>query len=248
MIELAPIAGAQMQEFILMLGQIGAVAVLGAIGALTFRKSFRLSWFLVALGLYALYDLLLTRFFFTLPNFPPAADWNWLGKVMAIAAMLAIAALPAFGFRRCGLTLKQERGWPMALAVLALFCALFFYWAWSDGEGPANAETIAFQWTMPGLDEEIFYRGVLLLAMNEAFRARLPVLGAPIGYGGVLTSVLFGLAHGLSYEDGAFAFDAMIFAMTGVPSLVLLWLREKTGSVVMPIIAHNVANGAFTVL
>ena len=40
----------------------------------------------------------------------------------------------------------------------------------------------------------------------------------------------------------------MIFAMTGVPSLILLWLREQTGSVVMPILAHNVANGAFTVI
>lgn len=237
-----------MDEFTLVLGQIALIAAFGALGWLLFPKTFHPGWFLAALALYALYDLLLTRFFFEVPNFPPNADWNWLGKVMAISGMLAVASLPMFGFRRSGLTLRQERGSWMAALVLAAFSALFSYWAWSDGEGAANAETIAFQWTMPGLDEEIFYRGVLLLAMNEAFRAKLPVLGAPIGYGGLLTSVLFGLAHGLSYEDGAFAFDTMTFAMTGVPSLVLLWLREKTGSIVMPVIAHNVANGASTLI
>lgn len=44
---------------------------------------------------------------------------------------------------------------------------------------------------------------------------------------------------------GGFEFEAVNFAVTGAPSLLLLWIREKTGSVVLPIIGHNVANGAF---
>ncbi len=38
----------------------------------------------------------------------------------------------------------------------------------------------------------------------------------------------------------------MTFAMTGVPALLLLWLRERTGSLLMPVIGHNIANGAST--
>ena len=234
-------------ELWLVAGQVAIIAVLGAAGALLFRRSFRLSWFLGALALYVLYDGLLTRGFHLIPNLPASADWNWLGKAMSLTGSLAIAALPAFGYARSGLTLRQKPGWPVALGVLAALSALFFYLAISGADGkPDSAETIAFQWTMPGLDEEVFYRGVLLLAMNEAFRAKVPILGAGIGFGGLLTSVLFGLAHALDYDAKGYSFDAMTFALTGGPSLILLWLRERTGSVLLPIIGHNIANGAST--
>lgn len=233
-------------EFILTLGQLGIIAAFGVVGALIFRKSFRLSWFIFALALYAVYNFLLTRAFFAIPNLPADADWNWLGKMMSLAGMLIIAAFPVIGYARAGLTLKQNKNsWPAYLLFWAM-SALFFYLAISGADGRDDWETIAFQWTMPGLDEEVFYRGVLLLAMNEAFARRLSILGAPVGYGGLLTSILFGLVHALSYGAGGFDFDPMTFAMTGGPSLLLLWMREKTGSVLLPVIAHNIANGAFT--
>lgn len=234
-------------ELFLTLGQTAAIALLGLLGALLFKRDFRPSWFVGALILYVLYAWLDTRGFFMLSILPADARWNWMGKSMSLIGMLAVAALPIFGFKNTGLTLRQNSGSWLAYIVFAAMCGLFFYLAISGAGGRDNWETIAFQWTMPGLDEEVFYRGVLLLAMNEAFRSRLSILGAPIGWGGLLTSVLFGLVHALSYGDGAFAFDEMTFLMTGVPSLILLWLREKTGSLVLPIIAHNVANGAFTI-
>ncbi len=235
-----------LNEFILVMAQLGIIAVAGAGAALFARRDFRPGWFVLALALYGLYDLLLTRGFFAFDNWPADAAWNWLGKGLALAAMLGIAALPALGFRRCGLRWAQDKGaWP-AFAVLGGLGAMVFYFAITGGDGRDDWETIAFQWTMPGLDEEIFYRGVLLLMLNEAFRGRVRVLGAPIGVGGLLTSLLFGLAHGLSYSAIGFEFELMTFLMTGVPSLLLLWMREKTGSVVVPILAHNMINGAFT--
>lgn len=227
--------------------QLGVVAVLGAIGAAALPGRFRPTWFLLALALYALNDALLTRGFFTLPEVLPDARWNWFGKGLALAGTLVIASLPVFGWRRIGLRWGQGERPLFAYGVFALLSSLFVYLAISASDGRDNRETIAFQWTMPGLEEEPFYRGVLLLAMNEAFEKRVRILGAPIGYGGLLTSVLFGLAHALDYEKAAFQFDALTFAMTGVPSLLLLWLRERTGSLVLPIVAHNVANGAGTI-
>lgn len=38
------------------------------------------------------------------------------------------------------------------------------------------------------------------------------------------------------------------FLLTGVPSFLLLWMRERTGSIVMPILAHNIANGVSTLI
>ncbi len=233
-------------ELVLTLGHSAVIAALGLFGALFLRKSFRPGWFIAALCLYAAYNFLLTRGFYLLPNFPGGAGWNWLGKAMSMAGMLIIASMPAFGFKRAGLTLRQNKGSLPAYILFTALGALFFYLAITGADGPDDAETIAFQWTMPGLDEELFFRGVLLIAMNEAFSKAANILGAPISYGGLLTSVLFGLIHAMGYDAGGFSFDLMTFAITGGPSLLLLWMREKTGSLLLPVLAHNIANGAFT--
>ncbi len=235
-------------EPLTVLGQVGVIAVLGAIGAALYRRDFHSGWFLAALALYVVYDGLLTRAFFTIPNLPVDANWNWLGKLMSFTGMLIVASLPMFGLRRVGLTLKQKPGFRTPLIVFAGLMALFAYLALSDSSEMADFETIAFQWTMPSIDEELFYRGVLLLAMNEAFARRVSILGAGIGYGGLLTSILFGLAHGFGYSEGSFYFDAVTFAITGVPSLILLWLRERTGSLLLPMLGHCASNGLFTVI
>lgn len=235
-------------EIILVAGQAGIVALLALAGALVFRRSFNWRWLAVALALYVLYDFLLTRGFFLIPHWPAEANWNWLGKVLSLGGMLVIAALPMFGFERSGITLKQKPGWPLALIALIPLTAFYVYFALMANDGPDDLETMLFQWTMPGFDEEVFYRGVLLLAMNEAFRARTNILGAPIGYGGILTCVVFGLAHALSYGKAGFSFEPVYFLLTGVPSFLLLWMRERTGSIVMPIVAHNIANGVSTLI
>ena len=235
-------------EIYTVLGQVGIIAVFGAIGAALYRRDFHLGWFIVALALYVLYDGLLTRVFFAIPNLPVELSWNWLGKVMSFVGMLVVASLPMFGYRRVGLTLTQRPGFRTPLVVFLGLMGLFVYLAISDASGMADIETIAFQWTMPSLDEELFYRGVLLLMMNEAFTRRVSILGAAIGYGGLLTSLLFGLAHGFGYSEGSFYFDPITFAVTGIPSLVLLWLRERTGSLLLPMLGHSASNGLFTVI
>ncbi len=236
-----------MDEFVRTLIETGILAGLGLVGAAVFRSSFRWKWLVAALALNIFYQALLTRGFWLVPDPFTAADWNWAGKLAAIAGTLIVMSLPAFGWKRCGMTLDQGPRWGGAIVMFAGLAVLFFGLALSGADGrPDSLETIAFQWTMPGLDEELFYRGTLLLALNEAFRAKTNALGAPIGYGGVLATVLFGLTHALGYKAGAVDFDLMTFAMTGVPALLLLWLRERTGSLLLPVLGHNIANGAST--
>ncbi|MFN7164467.1 MAG: CPBP family intramembrane glutamic endopeptidase, BDIM_20840 family [Hyphomonas sp.] len=236
-----------MDELIRTLLETGILAGLGLAGALVFRRSFRWRWLVAAILLNFVYQALLTRGFWIILDPFPDADWNWAGKLAALAGTLAVMSLPAFGWKRCGMTLDQGPRWGGAIVMFAGLAVLFFGLALSGADGkPDSLETIAFQWTMPGLDEELFYRGTLLLALNEAFRARTNLPGAPIGYGGLLATVLFGLTHALSYKAGVADFDLMTFAMTGVPALLLLWLRERTGSLFLPVLAHNIANGAST--
>lgn len=228
-------------------GWIGATAVLGLIAAVALRGKVKWGWFLGALALMAAYDALLTRGYGHIPIHFWPSDWNWEGKVMALILSLVVAV--ALGARRCGLTLKQDRkGLKGALilsgALVALFLGLALYF---PGQG-TDPDTLAFQLTMPGLDEELFYRGVLLLMLNEAFARPLRILGAPMGWGALISSVAFGLAHALGYSDGAFTFDAMTMLLTGGPALLLVWVREKTGSLLLPVLLHNFANSIFLIV
>jgi membrane protease YdiL (CAAX protease family) len=101
---------------------------------------------------------------------------------------------------------------------------------------------------MPGFEEELFYRGVLLFALDQAFRGRIRFLGVEWGWGAVLSCALFGLAHAFSYSDGSFAFDPLTMALTALPSLIAVWLRVRTGSVVLPVVLHNFGNSIFFLL
>ena len=90
----------------------------GALIGLADRKRFSPRWLLVAALLVAVNDFLLTRGYGLLPRLIEG-EWNWQGKILALVATLAIAALPAFGWRRVGLTFRQEQGSLRAAAPVA---------------------------------------------------------------------------------------------------------------------------------
>jgi len=221
-------------------GILALLLVIGGLFGLADRRRFSIRWLSVAALLVAVNDALLTRGYGLLPDLLAAADRNWQGKVLALVATLAIAALPAFGWRRVGLTLAQKAGSLRAsLPVLALYCAFFFAIALVFPTGEVTAEEIAFQLTMPGFEEEPFYRGILLFALDRAFTGRARFLGVDWGWGAVLSCLLFGLAHSFGFSDGQFSFDPVTMGLTSIPSFLAVWLRLRTGSLLLPILAHN---------
>lgn len=214
----------------------------GLIGALD-RKRFAPGWLLTAALLVALNDVLLTRCYGAIPDLVSGSDWNWQGKLLALAGSLAIAALPLFGWRPVGLTFVQAPGsLKAALPVLMIYCAFFAIMALAFPSDPASADEIAFQLTMPGLEEELFYRGILLFALDRAFVGRWHFLGVDWGWGAVLSCLLFGLTHAFGYSDGQFAFDPLYMALTAIPSFIAVWLRLRTGSLLLPMLIHNFGN------
>lgn len=221
----------------------GGLLVVGTFLGLIDRRNFAPKWLLVATALFFVNDAALTRLYGLLPDFI-GGEWNWLGKVLALLITIGIASHPAFGWQRSGLTLRQNPGSLRSCApVLLLYCLFFLALALTFPNEPASTETVAFQLTMPGFEEEPFYRGILLLALNEAFRGRVRALGVDWGWGAVLSCALFGLAHAFGYsaEDG-FQFDVLTMALTAVPSFLAVWLRERSGSLLLPVILHNFGN------
>ncbi|WP_254603202.1 CPBP family intramembrane glutamic endopeptidase [Sphingomonas bacterium] len=218
---------------------VGAGVVIG----LWQRGRFAFKWLMVAAGLVILNDAMLTRGYGLIPRLLPASDWNWQGKIMALVVTVAIAALPSFGFRGSGVTIRQAEGsLPKSLPIVLLYCVFFAILAHFFPSDHADRETIAFQLTMPGLEEEPFYRGILLFALDRAFLARWRFLGVDWGWGAVLSCALFGLAHAFGYSAGAFSFDPLTMVLTALPAFIAVWLRLRTGSVLLPILLHNFGN------
>jgi membrane protease YdiL (CAAX protease family) len=229
-------------------GVLSILLLIGTVIGLLDRKHFSLRWLLVAAVLVVVNDALLTSFYGTLPDVWPGSDWNWQGKVLALAATLAIAAHPMFTWRRVGLTLVQAPGsLRAALPVALLYCAFFVGIALAFPGGPVGAEDVAFQLTLPGLEEEPFYRGTLLFALTMAFTARARFLGVDWSWGAVLSCLLFGLAHAFGFAEGRFTFDVFTMALTALPAFIAVWLRLRTGSLLLPVVLHNFGN-AITLL
>lgn len=229
-------------------GTLGILLTFGAALGLADRRNFSAPWLCVAALLVTINDALLTLGYGWLPDLVGGA-WNWQGKLMALAASIAVAALPAFGLRQVGLTLSHTTGSLKAAApVAAIYCAFFVVIALIFPAEPASAEDVAFQLTMPGLEEELFYRGVLLFALDQAFRGRKRLLGVDWGWGAVLSSMLFGLTHAFGFSDGAFSFDPVTMALTAIPSFIAVWLRLRTGSLLLPVLLHNFGNALSFIL
>ena len=227
---------AQMSDLTAATLLLGAGLVLGLLG----RRSFDLRWLLVAVALVVINNVLLSRAYGLVPDLF-GGSWNWTGKVLALAATLTIAGV--FGWRRVGLILAQQAGslrW--AIPVALFYCGFFLAIALVFPSDRPTVEDVAFQLTMPGLEEEPFYRGILLFALDQAFRGRARFLGVDWGWGAVLSCFAFGLAHALSFSEGGFGFDPMVMALTAIPSFIAVWLRYRTGSLVLPILLHNFGN------
>lgn len=228
-----------------LIGLGGTLTVLVSVGLVlgyTDRQRFSLRWLLVAALLVALNDALLTRAYGLLPDLI-GGSWNWQGKLLALGATLVIASLPAFGWRPSGLALAQEPGSLRAtLPVAGVYCGFFIVIALAFPGGPTDMETSIFQLTMPGIEEELFYRGILLFALSRAFRGRWRFLGVDWGWGAALSCMLFGIAHAFGYSDGHFSFDGAAMTLTALPAFLAVWLRLRTGSVLLPVLLHNFGN------
>jgi membrane protease YdiL (CAAX protease family) len=191
---------------------------------------------------YVLYQLVLV-----LPRLVPALNlvegrWNWDGKIFGILFGLGCYfALRKYFRGHDFFTLRQDQDnikKTVAVAVAAIVLVTLV--AYLTGSSEFSAETLAFQLTMPGLDEELMFRVVLLGLLAEALRDRIAYLGNPAV---LLTAVLFGLLHALSLDKSyALGFEPVYFLHTAFGGLIFGWLTVKSRSFLLALLVHGLAN------
>ena len=223
---------------------------LAIIGIYAMARKYPVDWRFIAaaIGIFAIYSAAV----FWLPQVPffPQLDGsshNWTGKIAAIAITLVMIAVtlrtsPSVTRRSLGLTLVQEEGSlkPALLATLAMIAFVVSLQAiGGDGKAPST-ETLLYQALIPGIDEELLFRGLLFGLVAAA----LAKSGRPALLAGIAVTIVFALGHSFFWSADGPSFDPVALVYVGVLGSLLMFIRIRTGSLLIPVLAHNLTNVA----
>ena len=215
------------------------------------RVELHLGWLVGAIVAYTIYTLVVMKApsIDAIASLNEGRSFNWGGKIAGVVASLVmlVVAVKAGGAKLAdaGLTLKQREGSlvPAIIATGAMVALMVVLQLFANDGAKDSAEALAFQATLPGLDEELFFRGLLLfLVMAAVVPLRRKPDPARFGWAAILVTLLFTVGHSFFVSEGAVSFDPVIFAYVAILGGLLMYIRVRTGSILIPIIAHNLTN------
>ena len=172
--------------------------------------------------------------------------WSWQAAILTTALTLLVVWLaPGVSFASIGVTSSLQPGWLKpaipALLIAAAVPAVFFV---LGARVRLTGEGWAYLLVMPGLAEELLFRGLYQSLLNSALGRCWRFGGAQFGWGLLITSVLFAGANGLVAVDGQLHARIVLPAAIApfMLSLVSGWVRERTNSVWPSVFGHNLSN------
>lgn len=173
----------------------------------------------------------------------------WIGKILSLFfALFVIFSISRKDREQIGFTTKTNSNKQVKSAILIflgflVFDFIFKFILFPKG-GAFDLETFLFQMTLPGLTEEIVFRGILFWLLDKAFAPTWNFKGIKFGWGFVIVTILFAEAHGVMLtENHELKFDFItILYLAVISSLSLGILRKLSGNLIFPVVGHNVIN------
>lgn len=181
--------------------------------------------------------------------------WPWQSNLVEVLGIVLLVALvPGFTAKRFGFQLSTR---PRSWRSLAICCILYIFiavpltlWSvqWHLGFNARLPEYL-FEAVLPGVVEELWYRGLLLSLLNEGFGRPWKVGQTPFGWGGIIIIVLFGTLHGVAVSSklSVHVYWSVMF-LPGLVGIVLTWLKERSGSVWPGVVFHNFVDLVNTIM
>jgi membrane protease YdiL (CAAX protease family) len=172
--------------------------------------------------------------------------WGWQAALLTTAwTLLLVSLTPAVSFASIGVTSSLTPGWfkpgIVALLIAVAVPAVFFI---LGSRVRLTGEGWAYLLVMPGLAEELLFRGLYQSLLNSALGRCWRFGGAQFGWGLLITSVLFAGANGLVAVDDRLHARIVLPAAIApfMLGLVSGWMRERTNSVWPSVFGHNLSN------
>ncbi|NUM69715.1 MAG: CPBP family intramembrane metalloprotease [Ignavibacteriaceae bacterium] len=230
--------------FRFLLEAVMQVSVISVVAIILLNNRSRENFLRIGLfaGVYIVYQIVLV-----VPRLIPAlaitgSGWNWEGKILGIGlGVLCYFLLKRYFPDHDFFTLRQNSDnfritMTVTVSVILIMSVLYHFIA----DSPFDIETLAFQLTMPGPDEEIMFRGVLLGLLLSALPDKIRFTENPSV---LLTAVLFGFLHAFTLDRNyGISFEPVYFLQTFLGGYVFGWLAVKSRSLVLPVAAHALTN------
>lgn len=203
--------------------------------------------------LFAFYIFFITTIaVYFIPRLPffSAVKMNWQGQIFGIFLSLAFVYLTKYLTpKQAGFTFKINKTVWVPLIILTFLGIIFNVFVRGMDDINPSKEYLFYELTMPGLSEEMTFRGVLLGLLNVVFISRKNILGANLGWGSLILCLAFGLGHAIYFDDKQhlqFALDA--FLVTTILAGIMTYLKEKGESIIPSIIFHNIYNATLPII
>ena len=170
------------------------------------------------------------------------SSWNWDGKIYGIiCGVFCYFAFKKYFCENNFFTLKQKKKnlKPATIGAIAIVVLSTIIW-YLFGKSKFDLETLAFQISLPGIDEEIMFRGILLGLLATSLKDKFSIFGNPSI---LLTSILFGFMHALTFSKNYdIDFESIYFLQTSLAGYVWGWITIKSRSLLLAILSHNFSN------
>ncbi|HZZ26645.1 MAG TPA: CPBP family intramembrane glutamic endopeptidase [Pirellulales bacterium] len=185
----------------------------------------------------------------SLPDYFPIlqirrSQWGWSYKACGIFFSCLLLVCFPWLRQNVGLRWRQAPGsWRLSLGIFCMWLAIGILGGFYIAAEKFSLDKLLFQATMPSMEEELTFRGIMLALLERAF-GHSP-MSCRLRYGGAafITSLLFW--HDVAIQHGNLIVplarvDTMIFA-----SLVAL-VRTRSGSLLWPMLIHSAGNVALS--
>lgn len=121
---------------------------------------------------------------------------------------------------------------------------------WGDlTSSDITLEYLIYQMTLPGLAEELVYRCVIQAKLNKQLGCSWRIGGAKIGWGWIITSVVFWAMHAFRVDTHLkLSFYWPTLTMQLFAGFVYGWVYQRARSIYPAMLAHNLANVVWTLM
>ena len=176
--------------------------------------------------------------------------FNVSGKLLDIIwVLLLVYILKVFSAHAIGLKWPANKMQLFTGALIGTSMAILFFVVeklWFVNllpSAPISFGLLLFEFTMPGLGEELVYRGVFLAILNHYLGYQWKFFNTRFGLGLILVSLMFVMAHEIVWTGNIPAIIELV-----VMALIYGYLREKTNSIWPSVLCHSCADGVYYLL
>lgn len=217
-----------------------AIVVLGMLA--TRSKDVALLPLLIALGVLDGFALNVHQW--ATPTVFIGAQWNWDGKIAAL--LLALGCLlfaPRAYLDQLGLLRGPAPGSGRALLLISGVIFAYAIARGFMGSMPYDAETIAFQSTMPGLHEEFTFRGLWWIVIAQSLERETVEAGKIPRWTLLATTAWFAAVHGVDWSAAqGLSINWFAIGVTAFSGALYGLLMAIGRCVWVPVLVHNLSN------